>query len=567
MVGLKAEDYKNPAQAHAKIRQRLADVDPETALLFFMQLTTFLVDEKKQDWVASVHELDAGLQPGDYADLDLLAGRLRERIQGLSHRLGVSYVVRLANVLGLAERSKDELAVLEAHLGLRQKDYQDPGRLRSILEVRPEISPELWTMGIPMLAATLGNMGRMIESVAVLEAALGLSAADYRDLSGLRAKIMAAAGPLESRTGSVMSYLSLLSKMMQDLGRPAESIALYEADLDLGSSDYRDISRLGDKMRARRGGLPPELSAFSVVQFVSALTSARYFEESLAVLGADLGLDLTKTDRESLVSRLRKRCTELPGNITGYYLATASYALAMADYPLEAVAVLAADSDLAAIDWRDTATLAAHLKDRLGDLAASTRLLYVASLVSSLQTAGREEQAALLTDVYLREVAPIGEEPADPGLMAMSCSLYTDWLGWWGRVAERNPLEICRNLVPYLRQTLAEQGVTLVDRERFIRGVSDLRHRIVQTGFYWAEQETDSVAALDLRRDVFLWDLELSQRLLVERLLLTEIRLVSLGESPLSGLWPLPEDRPEGDYLPGVRDSASSLGILGERSA
>jgi hypothetical protein len=566
VVGLEDADFADPARALAKIRERLADVDPETAFLFFMQMSTFLVDDKKQDWVAAVHELDAGLHPGDYADLDLVARRLKERTQGFSPMVGFSYCFRLANVLGLTERSNDQLAVVEAHLGLRQQDYQDPVRLPSILAARPEILADLWATEIAMLAACLGGLGRKTESVAALEAVLGLSAVDYKEPVALRAKIMAATGPLESKVGSVLAYLSLLAEALQDLGRISESISLFEADLGLDSTDYRDISRLGAKIRARRAPLPPEMAAFAVVQLVSALTAAQRFADGLAVLGADLGIDLAQIDGESLISKLRARCSSLPGNYTGFYLGLAAFTLATAGRPREGVAVLAADSDLSVIDWRDTAALAERLEGRLGDLVASTRLLYVSMLVSTLQIADQEEQAALLADAYLRVVSPIGKEPPDPGLMAMSCELYTDWLGWWGRNAERKPLEICRNLVPYLRQTLAEQGIVLVDRERFIRGVSDLRHRIVQTGLYWAEHETDPGSANELRRTVLLWDLELSQRLLVERLLLTEIHPIPAGEPPPSGQWPLSENPPlEESYLPGSGEAAVFFGILDTR--
>jgi tetratricopeptide (TPR) repeat protein len=566
MVGLEDADFADPARALAKIRERLADVNPDTALLFFMQMSTFLVDDKKQEWVAAVHELDAGLHPGDYYDLKLVAERLRNRTQNRSPMVRFLYGFRLANVLGLAERSIDELAVLEAHLGLWQQDYQDPTRLRSMLAARPEIFPDLWAVEIQMLASTLGNLGRRTESVAVLEAALGLSAMDYTDPGTLRSKIMAAVGPLESRAGSSLAYLSLLAEALQNLGRISESISLYEADLGLDPTDYRDISRLGAKIRARRALLPPEMEALSMDFFLSALIAAQRFDDGLAVLGADLGIDLTQIDGESLISKLRTRCESLPGNHTGFYLGLAAFTLAAAGRPREAVAVLAADSDLSVIDWRDTAALATRLEDRLGDLVASTRLLYVEMLVSALQIADQEEQAALLTDAYLRVVSPIGKEPPDPGLMAMSCELYADWMIWWGRNAERKPLEICRKLVPYLRHTLAEQGVVLVDRERFIRGVSDLRHRIVQTGLYWAEQEIDSNSANELRRTVLLWDLELSQRLLVERLLLTEIHPLPVGEPPPSGLWPLSESPPsEESYLPSSGETATFLGVLGTR--
>ena len=559
VAGLESSDLEDPARVLEKLRSKLEDVGPELAAAFFLQLTTFLVDEGSSRLVAALFELDAKIEPGDYTEPARLAHRLRERTRDLPPAFAASYIFQLGNVLGLVSRPEDEQRVLEAHLGLQPGDYMDRERLGVVLSARPEeIPPDLWAMTIQMLAANLGKAGRWSELVAVLQAALGLDTTDYAHPEVLRRKMRAALGPLAA--ASSVGYVSVLSSSLQDLGFRAQALALVEADFDLEPADYGDRRRLADKVRARMQRLPPEMTPFLLIPLLGALIFAQRAEDGAAVLAAHAGFDLSSSTPEELTAALRARCRSMPRDAIGFYLGMAAFVLASADRPLDAVAALETDADLMTIDWQDADALAQGLEERLGKLAPIARLHYVGQLLSALEVAGREERAAFLVDACVRKLLPLHQDDSSD-LAPLYCILYESWLTRWAEDGSRQPVEVCRTMLPSLRLALAAQGVTLQDRERYIRSVSDLRRRIVQTGLYWAAQESDSAQAEELRRTVLLWDLELAQRLLVERFMLTEIHVVPRGEAPLAGVWPLPEARPvTPDYLP---DSAEVLAATG----
>ncbi len=544
-VGLEVEDFQDPTKSLAKIRQRLADIDPNTAMRFFTVLTTIFVMDNKHDWVASVYELDTGLKPEDYAESESVTTRLKQRVRDLSPSLGCLYGVRLGTVLGLADRSKDELIVLETLVGVEQSDYRDPSRLRQILGPRSDVSQEIWASAVQALAASLGTNGRRAEVLAVLEAAADISISDYSEPELLKAKITKGVGPLGTRIGYGFSYSILLSKGLQDSGRYAESISVLETQLGLEPADYENIPLLAAKLKACFGGAPPELGVCLVPLFVVALNAAQRHQDGLAVLSADVGFDITKVEMQELICGLQTHCASSPDSIIGLYLGTASYTLAVAGFPAEAVTIFEIDSALSSeFDWQNIPALATRIRERIGDLAPFVQILYVGSLVSALQEADQEEKAALLTNAFLQYVSPIETVPHDSGLMATYCHFYDDWLRWWGKDAQKKPLDESRRLLPFLRQVIAEQGIELADRERFIQSVSDLRRRILETGFYWVGKEAESAETDALRKQVFLWDLELAQRLLIERFMLTEPYMPTGGEPIPESSGPFPEDSP-----------------------
>ena len=562
--GLEPADLEDPSRAMEKLRYKLEDVGPKLSVLFFLQLCTFLSDEGKQDLVAALCELDAGIAPGDYADHDLLSLRLRERTRDLPAAVALLYGFSVGNALGLASRPAESLALLEAQLGLRPGDYQHPERLRQVLGTPPpQVLPDLWAMVVQALAANLGKAGRRTEIIAVLHAALGLDFSDYSSPRTLRAKMRGSSGPFAQEVS--VASLTILSTALRQAGHGAEALALVEADFDLEPADYRDACRLAGKLKARAVRLPPEMVSFLLVPLYGALMFEERAEDALAVLAADAGFDPASSDSREVSAALKTRSRTMPSNILGLYLGTAALVLAEAGRPLLAVAALEADAELEDLDWRETDALAERVHERLGDLTPLARLHYVAQLASALEVAGRENRAALLVDAYVRKLLPLHEEESS-ALAEMSCILYLQWLGWWAEDASRQPMEICRAIVPSLRHALATQGVTLQDRERFIREAGDLRRRIVQTGLYWAARETDLARADELRRTVLLWDLELAQRLLVERFLLSEIRAVPIGEPPVVDVWPLPDEQPPTQgYLPDVRETLAAVGVLGQR--
>jgi hypothetical protein len=473
------------------------------------------------------------------------------------------FSLQLAILLGMAERSGDELSLRETLLGIHPDDYADRSRLRRRLGSRlPDVDPELWGLQIHMLAATLGKLSRRAETIAVVEAALGLEPSDYSAPGLIREKIQTLLGPVPGELAE--GFLTLPALAAVYLGRRSEAAAFLEACLGLSPEDYRNPPQLAAKLRERASRRAPESLLFpTVVVLLNLLTTLRRAEDAAALLIADLGLETTKeAEPREVAGRFRQRAKNLSPVHSAFYRTAAAGVMTKAGHARTGIAILVADTEMEALDWNDVAGLSAALARHLAPLFPSARGMYVAILSDALFREGREDQAALLIDAFLQGLSPLeGEAP----FMACTFSVIAaNWLGCWWRDADRSPWVACRSFVRFLRHSLAEQGATLQDREDFIRAISELRRRLIQTGIYWAARETDGARAGELRRTVLLWDLELSQRLILERFRLTEIHPAAAAEAPEPGAWPLREPPPavEG-YLPQWGVDQAVAGVLG----
>ena len=548
VAGLARENYANPEQALAKLRERLSGLNPEKALLFMMQLTTFMVDAGLISEAAALHEQDAAVRRSDYADFGHLSSRLRERLAGFSPEFAFLYSLRLANVVGLASRPADQLAVLEGMLGLQRDDYRDPVRLAGHL--RPGLCAMPWFLRfwyLQLLAASLGKAGRIEESDNVIAALKGQPI----DQEGVESGF---SGVLRR---SIDAMVAVGSSALQDLaldhaGNRDWAAASWEKKLGLTPEDYADQQCLATRLRAYTVPLPPEAAVFSLQTILGAFLKAGRKEDALHLLAADAGFEAGDLqDPGALAAKLVHRCRDLPPNQASTYIATFASVLESAELPEVAVSVLAIESGLGSVDWGRIPDLASHLAIRLGDLEISSAAYYVGMFVQALQSADQDERAALLVDAYLRGMSPLAADKEELAVSIELCLLYETWLSWWGDDASREPLAACVNLVPYLRGSLAEQGTTLHDREDFVRTVAELRRRIVQTAFFWAEAEPVDEIKREMLHTAQLWDIELSQRLLIERFLLTEIRRSPAGGRPASNRWPLQDARePRSAYRP-----------------
>src|SRR5689334_15724673 len=83
-IGLKRPDYHNRARLAMKLQKRLVNVAPNSAAQYvFILAGTLGAEGRRQDGV-TLMETDAGLEPTDYNDPELLASKLHRRLETLN---------------------------------------------------------------------------------------------------------------------------------------------------------------------------------------------------------------------------------------------------------------------------------------------------------------------------------------------------------------------------------------------------------------------------------------------------------------------------------------------------
>lgn len=564
VVGVRPGDLENPARLHARVARRLARFNPSLKLACFWLLSNTLISDGHAATAARLLELEAGLEPDLYEAPSALSVRLDSYLDTFEPEARAVFLTGLANALARAARHADELILLETGLGLTPEDYRDRSHLNSRLESRlgPEAT-EIKTFVSMLLASALAKTGRNSESAAVIEADLGIDVGEEDDPAHCREVVQSRWGSLEPRL-AIFQVTS--SAAMLDLAeRPRAASGLLEAYLGLVPDHYRDRHGLKAKLRDRFTGVPEEARIYSLQLLADTLISGGRKEDGLTLLA--LIQEVEAGELESLGRPGSRRIREYQGSdqeAGDLYRHRLFEILGQAQS-----AVTAGERDLdrifKAADWRDEGSLRVRLRREMDGKRLDLAVSYMIQMVAALESHGHEERAALLVDAFHREYSPIRALAYEPFSAVVLSPLYEKWLRFWGRDATHRPLEVCRELTTYLRGMILEHGRVLRDREEFIRSLADLRRRIVRTGFYWVGQE-EEVGVSDLRRTVLLWDLELTQRLLLERLLRTEISEAPAAEPPAPGLWPWPEEERSRlkDYLPDSYTVQSAVGALGQ---
>lgn len=554
---IEPSDYAAPSLVITKLQWRFAGIDPVAALAFFLELNTLLFRSGRQELAIQLLELEVGLSPKDYSDPERISLRLQQRLQGFGPDQVFAFGFKLATTLGHGERTEEGLAVVKALLSLRPGDFSDVMRLSSHLKMPPEgVDLEQWLGAIFFLLWLLEQVGRRDEGIAIFEATFGITQADYSSAEQLRKKVLVPPG------SELLAIV--VAGILFSFWRFSAALVLIELVLEIRPEDYRDPTILAERQRKAKKCLPLEVYDLSLLTLLTTLVVEDRAGDAMVFFMSDVGLSLADlAESVRVVSQLRARCLSMQPNAAARYVFAASLVLTRAGFAEAATVALEADVELESLDWEDRFTLAAAIDERLGELSPTARLMYILQTSVSLSEAGRERKAALLVDAYVRALSPLAGREEDPYMSPILCGIFEIWLRDWAQDSSRQPLELCRDLVPYLRESLARQGVWLEDRTRFVREVGDLRRRIVQTGLYWASRETNPAQADEIRRTVLLWDLELSQRLIVERFLLNKIRVLPAGASPGTGTWPLLDEEPAtSSHLPEASETFATAGVL-----
>ncbi len=562
-LGLLESDFAQANRVLSKLQSRLRGCHPDAEAIYVATLAGLAGAEGHYKEASEWFLCDCGIEPEDWRDTDRLYGRLDARFQSLSPASSAFYLQALVGVLGMASMHAEGLAMVEAFLGLEPEAYQERDTLRLKLHDRlSDFPPDFATSILLVLGGALAVTGRSSDAVKVAEADLDLRAGDYHNLSKLTERLRGRLDELAPETA--IGYLAMLFVGLQEAGQIKSALAVLEAFAGLKAADYRDSERLALVLQNRLEGLAEEANDSFVMKLTIALCAANRPGDALALYRADAELDADDfKDSGTVAAKLKKHLESRSASLAATYTRGLAAVLSDCGKPDQAVGLLEADAGISDTDYPDFSRLRQHLLARFEGLSEGTAAAFVFQLYSDLELAGKSTKAGQLLECYFRFFARLkARHGRDHYMVSQLCPLCSFWLRRFYRDQERKPLEFCRRLVPFLRDSLAEQGVALEDRQEFIDYVTELRQLIVETGLYWARREQSEQRARQLRRSALLWDADLGQRLVLERFLLGSLQSRQATDPPVQS-WPFQEPfnwETEG-YLPDPQ-AALSYGAL-----
>jgi hypothetical protein len=521
--------YGNRALLVRHLRDRLAEEDAASSIQFHLTLSWLLGLEGRRDDSLSILEASIGLDPQDYADPVRLTAHIGAKLEGLPPEFGAIMALEYANLLSLTGRYTEGLMILEADLGLSPdaEELAFIAALRKRLEI---LSTEAAFMYAGGLSTTLGLAGREEEAVWVFKA-LGTAAGVALDEEGLVSSVLTHLASISSNTAA-----AFLSHFTGALEMGPTRLALLERHLGLQAEDYRDPVRLAAKLDAGLANVLPGTASNYKLRLAEALEGQDRREDALALFRADTGLTEGREEEAAEIgAELRARLEkEIPPDMAAIYAGNFSNSLLEAGEEEQGVALLEGYIGLRPQDYSSSQALAACLGNLLEQWSEPAAVSFVGSLLAGLQDQEETEKAGLLAEAFVDVPGGLKDRTGGDHSSLMALLLiYEIWLARFMHDPERRPFDVCRDLVIYLRQNFATQGVQLKDRSEFITVTSDLRRRILETGLFWADQEKDPELSGRIASEVQLWDAELSQRLLVEQFLLEPIQPVPPGAPPV----------------------------------
>lgn len=547
---LEPDDYKDKQRLTVKLHQRLDTLDIDTAAMYLVALASTLDLESRQDDALAVLEVDAHLETSDYKDAQTLTIKLTRRHEGWDPLLVYLYWLALGKILAGVGHQTDALFVMETYVGIEPADYDNLAMLGKKMQDRLDPLPStLAVVCVMSLSLAQRILGRESLSAKIVRAYLGIEPEMAGDRASFVSAIRKRVQQLPKEAAIVLASILLFKNdVHQD-----EAIVL-ESIIGLEAPDYKNKPLLVRKLRTTLHGVVPVNAAMLyMAQLVILLNSDDRPADALAVLEADIGLEESDyQDAQRLASRLRMHLGPLAGEVSGYYLGTLVVTLAILERYSDAMLVQEVDAGLVGADYANAEELAARLKQRLQPLTAGSGAGYVLNLINTLDAAGSQEKASHLIDCYMNNIFNLhSRSEEDHSLVYHLCALADYWLRYHGASEQERTLSFCQQIIPYLRRNLAERGITLGERVEFIEDVSDLRRRVVEIGHHWADQEQDEQQARRLQLTTLLWDTELSQRSLWERFLLSQLDEPVPPATPPGVTWPCLQKQPAtSTYLP-----------------
>lgn len=508
LFDIQPETYRDPLQLKVKLQTLNAKlpINIETRYVTSLAISLFSSGRTGQ----SLAVLEAYLETFGvgYAEPWVLGRQLREHIQSSPDTLGNDFFLSL---MVLLEKSgyADSIPLFEGYLNISGEDYTSPNLAAEWVE-KLQCFPkdDELKLGI-VFVNVLSNRERYSEVGVLLSIWFGLTG-ESQDVAIVNRSLKQLSW--EDRT----QIINLLANLWINEDRQ-EVLKLLEEHLKLKSKDYTSSRRLWERLKF----LSPTAASAYLMTLSNALSLVGRKKDSLQILEAYLWIDpkLYRNEKK-LEKQIDDRLQYLPIENQFSIVATHVQKLMQLGRFNEALLFQHTHLKLQSIHYAQPQELAQLIYLKMQGVSSTTASLYLQTLVQALEIAHQSEKVRIVLDLWLHLFVcpsdPTHQNGIDPSIL---CSMFDYWLRYLGDSNHDYVLEICRFIIPQLRYTLVETGVTLDDRKRFIQTTITLRQRVIETGLYWCLDESILNPSTKLRLEVQLWDFELSQRILLERFL------------------------------------------------
>ncbi len=560
---LTPEAYAEPAGLRRHLEARLAGEGRGTSTQFVLYLGWLLVLEGRLADAGRVVDASLRLDAEDRTDAPRLVASIRERLQGLSPDMEAMAIHGYVNLLFLTGRGNEGIAIVEAYLGISRSATEEEfrGAVRKRFE---SLHPEVALVMAGGIAYALEFAGRNQEAAWLFEA-LGATAGLALDSPGMAPSLHRL---LASMTrNSAASFLSAFSST-NPFNDPKARLAVLEQHLDLQPDDYRDIGHLAAKLGSALADVLPGTASNYRLNLANALAKQGRSRDALAIFRADLGLaTIGMTEQAAAIGAATRSRLEaqLPKDMALLYVSRVGDLLVDTGEAAQAVSLLDGYLGFREQDRTSLSVMTGLLKALLAEQSEAAAASSLCTYLHGLLALDQNEQVGLVAQAFVDACGGLqgrqgGSEQSMPPLL----EIYQIWLDCFQHT-ERRSLDVCRELITYLRSNFASQGTQIEDRADFIEASSELRRRILETGIFWADREADPEVASRIATEVQLWDAELSQRLLVEKFLLEPLQFVPPGARPVrSWAWNEEEPTEEETHLPNPILAGHTVGCLDE---
>lgn len=495
-------DLDHPELLHQRISARLRGIAPIVAMSYRLAIHRALYRTQRPELSCRLFELASAIGRDDFRDRPKLVEKIGRLQSGLPRLFAVQFLQVVLLTYEACFRNAEIAAILEALIGIDHPDYQQPRSLCQRLDFyfRDDLA-SLRGQLTGALAATFVHRNQPASARALILASWGLVESDLDDeeaLAGRLARRFAQYAEMGGATDLPLEFLESLQFVIFIVGLGEDS------ELDRGRRLAGVLARL---LKQRAGEADPLLLVQAAAKHILGI-------------GADRHEPIWKMAFSILQSALEE--------------------------PEEVARRGEQNSGLTDEDFRSVQILATKLQELFPSEAIPQQVVF---LLSVEEQAERAERVQLLCRAYVEHLAYLNRRTGHLSAYAGAIiGLHLLWLRLFGYQDRDRFLSVCAELIPFLRQTFQDFGVELTDRLGFIARVEELRQAILEAGAHWIGEERDFSRARRLVLDVLLWETELSQRALLERLLRRDEEALPAAP-PATSRWPLStEEKPQDDW-------------------